>query len=63
MTKFEQDRDVKYFWIFPYRWRWRETFRDVWNPSEPRVFPPKRFGVGWGLNLHAISKKLSPKKK
>ncbi|MDX1960285.1 MAG: DUF5808 domain-containing protein [Leptospiraceae bacterium] len=33
--------------------------KDVWNPDTEEIFPPKNFiGVGWGVNLHAIAKKL-----
>ena len=60
-TALEQDHDVKYWWLFPYRWNYRSLLKDVWNPSEPRVLPPKQFGVGWGLNLHALVKKLKDK--
>lgn len=40
------------------RWDLRNIVKDVWNPEEKRVFPPKRFGVGWGVNVHALLKKL-----
>lgn len=59
--KFEQDHDVKRWWIFPYRWNLRSIFKDVWNPNEPRILPPKQFGVGWGINFCAIMKKLKSK--
>lgn len=33
--------------------------KDVWDPSTDEVFPPKNFiGLGWGVNLYAIGKKL-----
>ena len=50
----ERDHDVRTFGGIPYRWNWRKVFADVWNPNEPRVFPPKQFGVGWGVNFHAL---------
>lgn len=59
--KFEQDHDVKHLWIFPYRWNPQAIFKDVWNPCEPRILPPKQFGVGWGINLYAVLKKLKGK--
>jgi hypothetical protein len=33
--------------------------KDLWDPTTEEIFPPKNFiGVGWGVNLHAIAKKL-----
>jgi hypothetical protein len=33
--------------------------KDLWNPETDELFPPKQFiGLGWGVNLHAIGKKL-----
>ena len=33
--------------------------KDLWDPSTEEIFPPKNFiGIGWGVNLHAIGKKL-----
>ncbi len=34
--------------------------RDLWDPYTDEIFPPKNFiGIGWGVNLHAIAKKLN----
>ena len=57
----EQDHDVKYWFGMPYRWKWKNLFLDLWNEREARVFPPKQFGVGWGLNFHALMKKINRK--
>lgn len=59
--KNEQDKDVKYWMGLPYRWNSKKMFQDLWNEKEPRVFPPKQFGVGWGINFHALVKKLKAK--
>lgn len=59
--KFEQDHNVKRWGVFPYRWNFRSIFKDVWNPNELRILPPKQFGIGWGLNVHALMKKLKGK--
>ncbi len=56
--KNEQDHDVKYWGRVPYRWNLKRAFSDVWNEKDSRVFPPKQFGIGWGLNFHALLKKL-----
>lgn len=29
----------------------------MWNPSDPRIFPPKLFGVGWTVNFAALAVK------
>lgn len=52
----EQDHDVRYWKRIPYRWKLSRALRDVWNPEEKRLFPPKQFGVGWGLNFYVLWK-------
>jgi uncharacterized protein DUF5808 len=27
----------------------------MWNPEEPRLFPPKAFGWGYSINLYRLS--------
>jgi hypothetical protein len=51
------DEELEHFLGMPMRWVPRKLFRNIWNPQEPRVFPPKYFGVGWDLNFHALAKK------
>ena len=45
----------------PYDWR-RPTVarlrRELWNPQEPRVFVPKSFGWGYGINFAALWRRL-----
>lgn len=45
----------------PYDWR-RPTLRrirdEVWNPRERRILVPKAFGWGYGLNLHALLRRV-----
>jgi hypothetical protein len=42
---------------FPYDWR-RPTARRarsrIWNPEDPRLFPPKSFGWGYTINFHWV---------
>jgi len=28
--------------------------RGLWDPDEPRLFPPKKFGWGYGINFAAL---------
>lgn len=42
---------LPYDWTPPTPARLR---RGVWDPDDPRVFPPKTFGWGYGLNLAAL---------
>ncbi|QIS13664.1 DUF5808 domain-containing protein [Nocardia arthritidis] len=41
----------------PYDWR-RPTGARIkarwWNPDDPRLFTPKSFGWGYGLNLYRL---------
>ena len=53
-----KDKDVSYIFGMPSRWQLNNLFLDIWNPNDPRILPPKHFGIGWGLNVHAILKKL-----
>ncbi len=33
--------------------------KDLWDPSTDEIFPPKNFvGLGWGINFHAIARKI-----
>lgn len=45
----------------PYDWRRptvRRTKDEVWNPEVRRVFVPKSFGWGYGVNLHELWRRL-----
>jgi hypothetical protein len=45
----------------PYDWRrpsWQRFKSRVWNPNDDRLFPPKSFGWGFSLNLHALLRRL-----
>jgi Family of unknown function (DUF5808) len=43
--------------VFPYDWR-RPTLARFrarwWNRSDPRVFTPRAFGVGWDVNWYWV---------
>ncbi len=39
----------------PYDWRRPTSERAksrLWNPDDPRLFPPKSFGWGWTINFY-----------
>lgn len=39
----------------PYDWRRPTVARAksrMWNPGDPRMFPPKSFGAGWTINFY-----------
>jgi uncharacterized membrane protein len=42
----------------PYDWR-KPTSGKVraryWNPADRRLFPPKAFGMGWGINAYWLA--------
>ncbi|ATL68411.1 DUF5808 domain-containing protein [Nocardia terpenica] len=41
----------------PYDWRRptaQRTRSRIWNPDDPRLFTPKSFGWGYGLNLYRL---------
>lgn len=40
---------------FPYDWRRPTAHRirsRMWNPDDPRLFPPKAFGWGYTINFY-----------
>lgn len=39
---------LKTFWGMPMRWEARNMLKNLWNPDDERVFPPRYFGVGEG---------------
>ncbi len=44
----------------PFNWSrlTREDFgKGVWDPDDPRVFTPKNYGWGYGLNFAALSRR------
>lgn len=54
------DRDPqegKRFLGMPHDWR-RPTLERaksrMWNPNDPRLFPPKSFGAGWTINAYWV---------
>ncbi len=54
---------MKTFMGLPMQWDLKNAHKDLWNPKEKRVFPPKKFGIGWGINVHAVLKKVKLIKK
>lgn len=57
MTKQDQDKNVKDCMGMPMRWDHKKIFKNLWNSEDDRILPPKYFGIGWDLNLHALLKK------
>lgn len=43
----------------PYNWsrpKPGELGKGLWDPDDPRVFPPKNYGWGYGLNVAALAR-------
>jgi hypothetical protein len=56
-----QKEEDKNFWGIPYGTEVSmEAFiHDAWDPTTNEIFVPKQFlGVGYGINFHAIAKKI-----
>ncbi|MCZ8157873.1 MAG: hypothetical protein O9264_17265 [Leptospira sp.] len=52
--------DDKNFWGIPYGTEisTEALVKDLWDPTTEEILTPKNFfGIGWGINLHAIGKK------
>ncbi|EMY69320.1 hypothetical protein LEP1GSC195_2507 [Leptospira wolbachii serovar Codice str. CDC] len=51
----------KNFWGIPYGTEiTAEAFvKDIWDPSTEEILTPKQFfGLGWGINLHALGRRV-----
>lgn len=48
----------KTFLGMPMQWDYKNWYKDAWNPESDDLFPPKRLGIGWGFNFHALFKKI-----
>ena len=45
----------------PYNWRRptrSELRKGLWDAGDRRIFPPKSYGWGYGLNLAAVVRRL-----
>ncbi len=47
---------IPYNWDRPTRTDAREG---IWDPGDYRIFPPKTYGWGYGLNLSALVQRLT----
>jgi hypothetical protein len=56
-----EDHKTGRFLGLPYDWRKptrARLKRGVWNPDERRVFVPKVYGWGYGVNFHELARLL-----
>jgi uncharacterized membrane protein len=42
----------------PVNWDWRNWNKGFWNADDYRLFPPKRVGIGWTINLRELLRRL-----
>ena len=42
----------------PVNWDWKNWNKGVWNTDDHRLFPPKRVGIGWTINIHELLRRL-----
>jgi hypothetical protein len=47
---------IPYNWSRPSR---RGVGSGLWDPADPRVFPPKNYGWGYGINFAALVRRLT----
>lgn len=63
-SKSENNEKPSKTWFgLPMRWDRKNIFKNFWNPDDDRIFPPKYYGIGWDLNVHALLKFLGLIKK
>ena len=59
MEKVDKDQKVQKTWAgIPVNWDWKNWYKGMWNPDDAVLFPPKRVGIGWTINFHALFKKM-----
>ena len=59
MTDRNKDsKTQKTFLGMPVNSDWKHWYKGMWNPDDSALFPPKRLGIGWTINFHAVMKKL-----
>lgn len=39
-------------------WDWKNWYKNFWDAKNDEVFPPKRVGIGWDINFHALLRKI-----
>lgn len=45
-------------WLgMPVNWDYKNWHKGIWDPNDPTLFPPKRFGIGWTINFHELLKR------
>jgi uncharacterized membrane protein len=58
MQKQEEDQKSQKTWAgMPVNWDLKNWYKGMWNPHDDTLFPPKRFGIGWTINFHALLKR------
>lgn len=57
-AKTAEHSQITTFLGLPMRWELQNVLKNLWNEDEPRIFPPRYFGIGWDLNLYALVKRL-----
>jgi hypothetical protein len=57
-----EHQEQRRFLGMPVNWDWKNFNKGVWNPEDPRLFPPKRVGIGWTINFYELLKRLGIKK-
>ncbi len=60
MAETKQQQRPQTFLGMPMNWEWNvaKMVRNLWNPDDERIFPPKVFGIGWDVNGHAVLRRL-----
>ncbi len=48
----------KTFLCMPMRWEPHNALKNFWNADDDRILPPKYFGIGWDINLHALLQRV-----
>jgi uncharacterized membrane protein len=43
----------------PVNWDTANWNKGMWNAEDHRLFPPKRIGIGWTINVHELLRRLN----
>ncbi len=41
----------------PVNWDFKNWHKGIWNVDDDKIIQPKRVGIGWTINFHALLKR------
>lgn len=54
----DKNCDGKTFCGLPMSWDIHRPLANLWNKETDKIILPKKFGIGWTINFHALLRQL-----